>query len=85
MNFPYSRTNGDDYINFLLNKFSQKSIFNHTSIDTTSMTSEDNSIKNEDESTSSYNENKNNNKNTNYICEECKLKLINTESYLYNY
>ena len=22
---------------------------------------------------------------TNYICEECKLKLINTESYLYNY
>ena len=51
----------------------------------TSMTSEDNSNKNEDESTSSYNENKNNNKNTNYICEECKLKLINTESYLYNY
>ena len=27
----------------------------------------------------------NNNKETNYICEECKLKLINTESYLYNY
>ena len=33
-------------------------------------------------------ETKNNNKetkDTNYICEECKLKLINTESYLYNY
>jgi hypothetical protein len=28
---------------------------------------------------------KNNNKENNYICEECKLKLINTESYLYNY
>ena len=28
---------------------------------------------------------KNNNKENNYICGECKLKLINTESYLYNY
>ena len=30
-------------------------------------------------------ENKEDNKDINYICEECKLKLINTESYLYNY
>jgi hypothetical protein len=30
-------------------------------------------------------EDKDNNKDINYICEECKLKLINTESYLYNY
>jgi len=29
--------------------------------------------------------NKNNIKETNYICEECKLKLFNTENYLYNY
>ena len=28
---------------------------------------------------------KNKDKDTNYICEECKLKLVNTDSYLYNY
>ena len=44
-----------------------------------------NNNKEDDKKNNEKEEDKNNNKETNYICEECKLKLINTESYLYNY
>ena len=37
MNFPYSRTNGEDYINFLLHKFSQKSIYINSPVDSSSL------------------------------------------------
>ena len=47
-------------------------------------------IKKENESTNNSknvqnDKDEDNSKDINYICEECKLKLINTESYLYNY
>ena len=48
------------------------------------LSNKENTTKIEDENNSNNNENKNNNDN-NYICEECRLKLKNTESYLYNY
>ena len=72
------QTDNDDLIN---NSISNEEVLYNNKIEVEN----DNLQTSNNEKEESKESKNNSNKENNYICEECKLKLVDTESYLYNY